>query len=133
MSKVLLDFETYNRLRELAHDAVDTAIKTVFSTMDGSSNRIVESVSTYHEMRFLIEKGKMKGFNYRDWESDTERYNPDFKWEYRFPCTVYGDSNSKKWWVDIHNLSENHPCFNRLLNNLVTCGTKTSQVLLESK
>lgn len=117
MSKVLIDFETYDKLRELAHEAVDDAIRKVFYTEEGNEERIVAAASTPEDMEQLILFGRMKGFKYKDWNRK-EDYTPDFKWEYRYPLAIYGDTKSKTWWVDVHSLSENHPCFYAMMQNL---------------
>ena len=132
MKKVFIDFDTYNKLRELAHEAVDDAIRTIFYTEKGISNRIASVMYNPNDMAHALLEGKMKGFKYRDWDNE-EDYVPNFEWEYRYPLTVYGDTNTKKWWVDVHNLSENHPCFYKLMSNLAhrIChpGNETKQLV----
>lgn len=124
MSKTTLDFETYNKIRELAHKAVDTAIDEIF-TYEGKEQEIehhyVENSNAFEE---LIYFGKLRGFRYKDWTDRNKTYVPEFICDYNYPITVHTDNKDKTWWVDLHNMSKDHPAYFNTVSRIMEQPTR---------
>jgi hypothetical protein len=117
MERIKIDFETYNKLREIAHKAVDKAIREIFTygSLDEYVDRhLVESSDQFAQ---LVKYGELKGYRYKDWNGNSD-YIPEFMLDYNYPCTVYSDFNKKTWWVDLHNMTMDHPAFTSLADRI---------------
>lgn len=117
MEKVKISYETYNRLRELAHNAVDQAIREIFTYGSSTENIVSHIVNTAGEFKYLTQYGDLQGYKYRDYNG-IGTYIPEFDYDYSYPCTVYRNLKEKIWWVDIHNMSKEHPAYLSLANKI---------------
>ena len=115
MEKLTIDFETFNKMKEIAHEAVDDSLRKLFTIKDKEGKEVSIINSEYIENKkslLTLFKEKLKGYKYK-YGNDPINIDNDLS----YPFTLYYDSKSKVWWLDLHNLAKTHASFNKIVKD----------------
>lgn len=121
MEKLTIDFETFNKMKEIANEAVDNSLRKIFTVCDSNGNELPSIVTKYVEnsMSFKnILTSDLVGYNYRD--HIDKHYKTNIDKDFGYPLTLYLDTKKKIWWVDMHNINPNHPSYTKLVQDKIS-------------
>ena len=131
MEKLTIDFETFNKIKEIANESVDNSLRKLFTVCDDKGNELPSIITKYVEDSSsfkLLLTNDLVGYKYRDLTNSD--YKTNINKDFGYPLTLYLDTKNKLWWVDMHNINPNHPSYNKLvqekLNDNIPLIKKTS-------
>ena len=116
MEKLTIDFETFNKMKEIAHEAVDDSLKKLFTIKNKEGAEVPVINSDYVEDKdslLSLFNTKLKGYNYKYGNSPL-----NIDTDFNYPFTIYYDTNNKVWWLDLHNLSKTHASYSKIVNDM---------------
>lgn len=115
MEKVTINYDTFLKMKEIAHEAVDESLKKIFDIKDDNGQKKSITELEYVENKkslLLLFNTKLKGYKYK-YGNDPLNIDTDFN----YPFTLYYENKSKTWWVDLHNLSKKHASFDKIVKD----------------
>lgn len=116
MEKMTIDFETFNKLKEVAHDSVDDALRKIFKVCDDKGKELPQIVTKYIESSSQFKNlltGELKEYKYKD--NTNSNYQTNLDTDIGYPVTIYLDNKAKLWWLDAHNIAPHHPSHSKIL------------------
>lgn len=115
MNKVSIDYDTFDKLREIARDALDNSLKELFTVNDKTGKEVKINTCKYVENSQAFINAfntDLKGYRYK---YGTGTFNIDT--DFNYPIIIHYNPEVKTWWVDAHNLSTFHSSFKTMVKD----------------
>lgn len=122
MEKVTINYDTFLKMKEIAHDAVDESLKKIFDIKDDNKSITESEYIDSKKTMLSIFNNKLKGYRYK-YGNDPLNLDTDLS----YPFTLHYEAKSKVWWVDLHNISQTHASYTKIIKDI--CGDNTNNLL----
>lgn len=135
MERIKIDYETYNKIKEIAQEAIDKALREMFEVNeDGYSNDMTTKlVNDAFEFVNLMDTD-LNGYRNANTKKGDEHFfkSINLSTDLAYPLVIYTNDRNKTWWLSPSDISPKTKVYKEVFINRFG-NTIQSKNLLASK